>query len=91
MAKVTKAKQEKSMEAALWESANKLRGAVEPSEYKHDGGNGKRSRSMGRYFQFRNARKNRLWRRRQIVPRARNRRPRTYGNGAARIYGLSGI
>lgn len=28
-------KQEKSMEAALWESANKLRGAVEPSEYKH--------------------------------------------------------
>ncbi|MBD5131431.1 MAG: SAM-dependent DNA methyltransferase [Clostridiales bacterium] len=35
MAKVAKAKQEKSMEAALWESANKLRGAVEPSEYKH--------------------------------------------------------
>ncbi len=35
MAKATKAKQEKSMEAALWESANKLRGAVEPSEYKH--------------------------------------------------------
>ena len=28
-------KQEKSMEAALWESANKLRGNVEPSEYKH--------------------------------------------------------
>ena len=28
-------KQEKSMEAALWESANKLRGAVEPAEYKH--------------------------------------------------------
>lgn len=27
-------KQEKSMEAALWESANKLRGNVEPSEYK---------------------------------------------------------
>ena len=23
------------MEAALWESANKLRGAVEPAEYKH--------------------------------------------------------
>ena len=35
MAKATKVKQEKSMEAALWESANKLRGAVEPSEYKH--------------------------------------------------------
>ena len=35
MAKVAKAKQEKSMEAALWESANKLRGAVEPSEYKY--------------------------------------------------------
>lgn len=35
MAKAAKAKQEKSMEAALWESANKLRGAVEPSEYKH--------------------------------------------------------
>ena len=33
MAKVQK--QEKSMEAALWESANKLRGAVEPAEYKH--------------------------------------------------------
>lgn len=28
-------KQEKSMEAALWESCNKLRGAVEPAEYKH--------------------------------------------------------
>ena len=26
---------EKTMEAALWNSANKLRGAVEPSEYKH--------------------------------------------------------
>ena len=35
MAKATKVKQEKSIEAALWESANKLRGAVEPSEYKH--------------------------------------------------------
>lgn len=30
-----KAKKEKSMEEALWESANKLRGSVEPSEYKH--------------------------------------------------------
>ena len=28
-------KQEKSMESALWESCNKLRGAVEPAEYKH--------------------------------------------------------
>ena len=28
-------KQEKTMEAALWEAANKLRGAVEPAEYKH--------------------------------------------------------
>ena len=28
-------KQEKTMEAALWESANKLRGNVEPAEYKH--------------------------------------------------------
>ena len=35
MAKAAKAKQKKSIEAALWESANKLRGAVEPSEYKH--------------------------------------------------------
>ena len=26
---------EKSVEASLWESANKLRGSVEPSEYKH--------------------------------------------------------
>ena len=25
----------KSMEETLWESANKLRGSVEPSEYKH--------------------------------------------------------
>ncbi|HAT4307279.1 TPA: N-6 DNA methylase [Clostridium perfringens] len=30
-----KSKKEKSMEEALWESANKLRGSVEPSEYKH--------------------------------------------------------
>ena len=29
------AKKNKSMEEALWESANKLRGSVEPSEYKH--------------------------------------------------------
>ena len=26
---------EKSVEASLWESANKLRGSVEPAEYKH--------------------------------------------------------
>jgi type I restriction enzyme M protein len=32
MAKQTK---EKSIEVALWESANKLRGSVEPAEYKH--------------------------------------------------------
>ena len=31
----SKQKQSKSMEASLWESANKLRGAVEPAEYKH--------------------------------------------------------
>ena len=31
----TKAKKEKSMEEALWESCNKMRGSVEPSEYKH--------------------------------------------------------
>lgn len=30
-----KLKVSKVMEAALWESANKLRGAVEPAEYKH--------------------------------------------------------
>jgi hypothetical protein len=28
-------KQGKTMEAALWESCNKLRGVVEPAEYKH--------------------------------------------------------
>ena len=32
---MAKAKKKKSIEEALWESANKLRGAVEPSEYKH--------------------------------------------------------
>ncbi len=31
----TKAKPAKSMEETLWQSCNKLRGAVEPSEYKH--------------------------------------------------------
>lgn len=30
-----KAKKEVSMEEALWKSADKLRGSVEPSEYKH--------------------------------------------------------
>ena len=33
--KETNQKATKSMEAALWESCNKLRGAVEPAEYKH--------------------------------------------------------
>ena len=28
-------KKQKSMEETLWDSANKLRGSVEPSEYKH--------------------------------------------------------
>lgn len=31
----TQAKTTKSMEEALWESCNKMRGSVEPSEYKH--------------------------------------------------------
>lgn len=36
MAKSSKKQiKEKSIEAALWDSANKLRGSVEPSEYKH--------------------------------------------------------
>lgn len=30
-----KLQKEKSIEETLWESANKLRGSVEPSEYKH--------------------------------------------------------
>ena len=33
--KATKAKPTISMEEALWESCNKMRGSVEPSEYKH--------------------------------------------------------
>ncbi len=33
--KATKSKKEKSMEETLWDSANKLRGSVESSEYKH--------------------------------------------------------
>lgn len=33
--KIAKLKQHKSMEEALWESCNKMRGSVEPSEYKH--------------------------------------------------------
>ncbi|WP_208645457.1 type I restriction-modification system subunit M [Mucilaginibacter endophyticus] len=33
--KSKKLKKEKSMEETLWDSANKLRGTVEPSEYKH--------------------------------------------------------
>ncbi|GAA4764511.1 MULTISPECIES: type I restriction-modification system subunit M [Flavobacterium] len=35
MAKQAKAKKEKSIEETLWDSANKLRGTVESSEYKH--------------------------------------------------------
>lgn len=35
MAKTTKPKKQKSIEETLWDSANKLRGSVEPSEYKH--------------------------------------------------------
>ncbi len=35
MAKKTNNKKNKSIEESLWDSANKLRGSVEPSEYKH--------------------------------------------------------
>src|SRR5665647_903279 len=35
MAKASKEKKQKSIEETLWDSANKLRGSVEPSEYKH--------------------------------------------------------
>ena len=35
MAKAKKEKKPKSMEAALWKSCDKLRGSVEPAEYKH--------------------------------------------------------
>jgi type I restriction enzyme M protein len=35
MANQAKAKKEKSIEETLWDSANKLRGTVESSEYKH--------------------------------------------------------
>ncbi|UOO38000.1 N-6 DNA methylase [Oscillospiraceae bacterium CM] len=35
MAKAIKQKKEASMEEALWKSADKLRGSVEPAEYKH--------------------------------------------------------
>lgn len=35
MAKQTKQKQEKPFEESLWDAANKLRGSVESSEYKH--------------------------------------------------------
>lgn len=35
MAKAAKLKKEISMEEALWKSADKLRGSVEPAEYKH--------------------------------------------------------
>ncbi len=35
MAKIKKETKEKNIEFTLWEAANKLRGSVEPSEYKH--------------------------------------------------------
>jgi len=35
VAKAAKAKKAVSMEEALWKSADKLRGSVEPAEYKH--------------------------------------------------------
>ena len=35
VAKLDKSKKEKSVEETLWDAANKLRGTVEPSEYKH--------------------------------------------------------
>ena len=35
MARAAKPKKEVSMEEALWKSADKLRGSVEPAEYKH--------------------------------------------------------
>ena len=35
MARITKPKKEVSMEEALWKAADKLRGSVEPAEYKH--------------------------------------------------------
>ncbi len=35
MVKTAKEKKQKSIEETLWDSANKLRGSVEPSEYKH--------------------------------------------------------
>lgn len=33
--KITKDKKDKAIEVTLWEAANKLRGSVEPAEYKH--------------------------------------------------------
>ena len=35
MARAAKPKKEVSMEEALWKAADKLRGSVEPAEYKH--------------------------------------------------------
>ncbi|HEW81178.1 MAG TPA: hypothetical protein ENH18_02290, partial [Nitrospirae bacterium] len=35
MARKATNKKQKSLEETLWDSANKLRGSVEPSEYKH--------------------------------------------------------
>ena len=34
-ARTKKEVKEKAIEVALWDAANKLRGSVEPSEYKH--------------------------------------------------------
>ena len=35
MAKQAKESKQKAIEETLWDSANKLRGSVEPAEYKH--------------------------------------------------------
>jgi type I restriction enzyme M protein len=35
MAKQAKETKQKAIEETLWDSANKLRGSVEPAEYKH--------------------------------------------------------
>jgi len=42
MAKAMKHKKEASMEEALWKSADKLRGSVEPAEYALIGSHGSR-------------------------------------------------
>ena len=35
MAREAKAKEQKPIEQTVWDAANKLRGKVEPAEYKH--------------------------------------------------------